>query len=79
MDLTAVIFTFHRGALIGSLLAALSAAVITLLFVRRQRHAVAISLLFGMAWFFISMFAIRTYLGIGVGSVEVVSYERSGE
>ena len=77
MDLTAVIFTFHRGALTGSLLTGLAAAMITLLFVRRRRHALGLSLAVAVAWFFIALFAFQATLGIGAGSIEVVSYERS--
>jgi hypothetical protein len=77
VDLTAVIFTFHRGALSGALLTGLAAAMITLLFARRKRNALGISLVVAVAWFFIALFAIQATLGIGAGSIEVVSYERS--
>lgn len=74
MDWVAVVLTFSRAALSGAAVVALGVLLITLLLARRNRRALALSLLMAMAWFLISLFSIHALLGQGMGSIEVVSY-----
>ena len=74
MDWVAVVLTFSRAALLGAAVVALGVLLITLLLARRNRRALALSLLMATAWFLISLFSIHALLGQGMGSIEVVSY-----
>lgn len=75
MGLTAVILTFNRVALTGSLLVAALVFTATIVVTRRRQNPMRLALLLAGTCFLLAMFGFWTFLGLGAGtSIEVITY-----
>jgi len=75
MGFTAVIFTFHRLAVLASIGLALVVFLVALALLHRSPHGWLKSALIAIAWFVIALLGVQLLTGIHVGGVEIVSYE----
>jgi hypothetical protein len=75
MGFTAVIFTFHRLAVLASVGLALAVFLIAFALLRRSAHGWLKSALIAIAWFVIALLGVQLVTGIHVGGIEVVSYD----